>query len=124
MFVRRSKHADLQARNERLAHLLSEARKEASAWKSSAIRTADLYDDATTADSKYAGQLEARLARALRACARYRADNARLERREQHLQQRLDDAVGLTSPAFDQGAHWQARRADKPLNWARTGGAR
>lgn len=119
MFVRRSKHADLQARAERLAHLLGEARKEAAAWKSSAIRTADLYD-ATTADTENAGQLEGRLARALRACARYRADNARLERREQHLQQRLDDAVGLTSPAFDRGTHWQTRRADKPV-WTQDG---
>ncbi|WP_405695205.1 hypothetical protein OHA99_09250 [Streptomyces coelicoflavus] len=124
MFVRRSKHADLQARNERLAHLLSEAHEELAAWKSSATRAAALYDDATTVAAEDAGQLKERLARALRACARYRTDNTRLQRRERTLQQRLDDAVGLTSPAVDEGTHWQARRTDKPLNWARTGGAR
>lgn len=55
-----------------------------------------------------------RLDRALRACARYRADNVRLTRQVATLQARLDSAVGLDAPNLDMGAHWQTRRPDKP----------
>ncbi|MCX4540464.1 hypothetical protein [Streptomyces sp. NBC_01565] len=56
---------------------------------------------------------QARLHRALRACARYRRDEAALARHAVALQQRLDHAVGLDSPALDAGARWQERRLDK-----------
>lgn len=56
---------------------------------------------------------QARLHRALRACARYRDNEAKLARHAARLQERLDHAVGLDSPALDEGALWQDRRHDK-----------
>lgn len=56
----------------------------------------------------------ARLHRALRACARYRADEARLVGQLALLQAAYDNATGLDDPALDLGVHWQERRSDKP----------
>ncbi|WP_328902323.1 hypothetical protein OHR86_22550 [Streptomyces sp. NBC_00441] len=56
-----------------------------------------------------------RLTRALRACARYRAENARMRRQVAQLHAAYDNAVGLDSPALDMGVHWQQRRSDRPV---------
>lgn len=42
------------------------------------------------------------------------AANTRLAGRNRTLQDRLDDACGLNSPAVAAGRQWQDRRADKP----------
>ncbi|TMU98063.1 hypothetical protein [Streptomyces sp. DASNCL29] len=58
-------------------------------------------------------EMGARLDRALRACARYRADadgQARLNRNQQQL---LDTFYGLDTPAIAEGAQWQQRRHDR-----------
>ncbi|MEV5770128.1 hypothetical protein AB0L49_02490 [Streptomyces antimycoticus] len=58
-------------------------------------------------------EMGARLDRALRACARYRAEvdgQARLIRNQQQL---LDTFYGLDTPAVAEGEHWQQRRHDK-----------
>ncbi|MFE2384455.1 hypothetical protein [Streptomyces misionensis] len=54
-----------------------------------------------------------RLTRALRACARYRAALAAERHRADRLQERLDDALGLNTPAVAAGAMWRDRRTDK-----------
>lgn len=54
-----------------------------------------------------------RLRRAVRALARYRADLAAAERTARNLQRRLDQLLGLDSPAITAGADWQKRREDK-----------
>ncbi|THA82768.1 hypothetical protein [Streptomyces sp. A0592] len=56
---------------------------------------------------------QARLHRALRACARYRADEARLTRHAAGLQARYDHAVGIDHPDVDAGARWQETRIDR-----------
>lgn len=67
----------------------------------------------TEADPEYAASLEGRLARALRACTRYRAALTAETRRADRLQARLDDACGLDDPAVTAGRHWQSARHDK-----------
>jgi hypothetical protein len=54
-----------------------------------------------------------RLTRALRACARYRAALAAETRRADRLQRRLDDLLGLNTPAITLGETWQDRRDQK-----------
>lgn len=56
-----------------------------------------------------------RLARALRGCARYRAEAAALRRELATARAAYDHAVGLDSPALDMGVHWQQRRSDRPV---------
>ncbi|TRV72573.1 hypothetical protein FKN01_29740 [Streptomyces sp. 130] len=60
-----------------------------------------------------AGRLGRRLMRALRVCARYRAENAALRREVAAARAAYDHAVGLDSPALDMGVHWQQRRSDR-----------
>ncbi|MCP9205548.1 hypothetical protein [Streptomyces cucumeris] len=58
-------------------------------------------------------EMGGRLDRALRACARYRADadgQARLIRSQQEL---LDRLYGLDTPAVAEGERWQERRHDR-----------
>jgi len=124
MFVLASKHRDLHARYQHALTQLTTARAELANWKGSAIRTAgrntvlaerlDIARGAVLVDNEYVGQLEARLGRVLRACVRYRASIRRLERDNARLQARLDDGLGLNTPAMDEGARWQERRADLP----------
>lgn len=57
--------------------------------------------------------LAARLDRAVRACARYRAAIAAQERLIRDQQRQLDDVYGLNSERVNAGAHWQQRREDK-----------
>lgn len=54
-----------------------------------------------------------RLNRALRACARYRLKLATRAHIINHLQQQLDDALGLNTPEILAGTNWQKHRADK-----------
>jgi len=124
MFVLRSKHRDLQASYQHALTQLSTARAELANWKGSALRTAgrnttlsrrlDTALDTFHRDGEYTVQLETRLARVLRACARYRAANRLLERDVARLQKRLDDALGLNTVAMEEGARWQERRPDLP----------
>ena len=55
-----------------------------------------------------------RLDRVLRACATYRQETAVLKRQVRHLEDRLDDAVGMNQAGITEGARWQERRHDKP----------
>lgn len=57
--------------------------------------------------------LKKRVERLRKVGARLLAAYARERLRAVQLQRRLDDAVGLTSPALDAGRHWQERRTDK-----------
>jgi predicted nucleic acid-binding Zn-ribbon protein len=56
---------------------------------------------------------EQRLAQQARVIADLRAELDRANRRADRLQQQYDSAVGLDSPALDDGARWQQRREDK-----------
>lgn len=67
----------------------------------------------TESDPEYAAGLERRLQRALKACRRYRAGLAEQTRRGDHLQARLDDALGLNDPHVKDGRYWQQTRSDK-----------
>lgn len=60
------------------------------------------------------GRLARRLARALRGCARYRAEAVALRRQLAAARAAYDHSVGLDAPALDEGAHWQRRREDRP----------
>lgn len=66
----------------------------------------------TEADPTYTASLESRLARALTACRRYRASLTAETRRADHLQKRLDDALGLNTSKVLDGRHWQHTRGD------------
>jgi hypothetical protein len=120
MWVRRSEYAALRAQVERLAAERDEAVAEVTACRSTTVDTCRKYTD--TADALVRARLarlsegmayEGRITRLVRACARYRTELAKERRRAARLQGRLDDAVGLTSPALDAGAAWQQRRQDK-----------
>ncbi|MFF7880949.1 hypothetical protein ACH40F_08280 [Streptomyces sp. NPDC020794] len=62
----------------------------------------------------YAARMEERLDRALKAAARYLAAYHAEKHRADHLQTRLDYALGLNSAAVEDGKNWQDRRVDKP----------
>lgn len=123
MFVRRSTYDDLKARYEHATEQLGEAREELADWKGSAIRVAgrntelsrrlDASRDVAFIDAEYSGELEGRLSRALRACARYLAAYHAEKRRADRLQRRLDDALGLNTAGIELGSGWQDRREDK-----------
>lgn len=64
------------------------------------------------ADPEYTARLERRVARLRKVVARvYAAGHAQLLRAD-HLQRRLDQALGLDHPAVVGGAAWQERRED------------
>lgn len=67
----------------------------------------------TEADPEYAAALEARLDRALTACARYLDALWSKQHLADALQARLDDACGLNAPAVLAGSGWQSTRHDK-----------
>lgn len=84
MFVRRAKYDALRAEYEQTVQQLAETGEQLADWKGSAIRVAgrngelqrrlDASRDVAFLDNEFVGQLESRLARVLRACARYRAE--------------------------------------------------
>ncbi|MFI8104740.1 hypothetical protein [Streptomyces sp. NPDC086023] len=101
----------------------SKSRKITDLTRALRLRTAER--DAAKADARaaayaarkaarlYAAQDTAeRLARALRACAGYRAELAAARRYAASLEARPDNAVGLDHPDIDAGAKWQDRRRD------------
>ncbi|MBQ0974517.1 hypothetical protein KBZ00_25815 [Streptomyces sp. RK31] len=63
-------------------------------------------------DLEYAAQLERRKTSLEKAGRRILAAWRREQKRADHLQQRLDNACGLNSPAVEAGRHWQATRTD------------
>ncbi|MFF9205110.1 hypothetical protein ACF1AE_25480 [Streptomyces sp. NPDC014986] len=111
MFVSRSRYTDLQARHDHALTQLAATREELAHWKGSALRTVGR-TAALTGQLDRSRRLRIRLARALRACVRYRARIRQLERQTDRLQQRLDDAVGLNDPAVLAGSRWQSTRQD------------
>ncbi|MEV6504857.1 hypothetical protein AB0M61_01890 [Streptomyces sp. NPDC051642] len=73
----------------------------------------------TEADPEYAAQLERRVDRLRKVAARLYAGGRAEKARADHLQQRLDQALGLESAGVALGAGWQERRQvhmhfDKP----------
>lgn len=122
-FVRRSKYDDLDARYQLALENLAKARTERADWKGSAIRVSgrnteltrrlDASRDVAFIDAEYAGELEQRLARALRGCVRYLTAYHAEKRRADRLQRRLDDALGLNTAGIELGSGWQDRREDK-----------
>ncbi|WP_171108654.1 MULTISPECIES: hypothetical protein [unclassified Streptomyces] len=63
-------------------------------------------------DPEYAAQLEQRVARLQKVGARILAAWHAERRRANHLQARLDDALGLNTPGVLDGRNWQANRQD------------
>ncbi len=114
--------AELHARTQRAEAERDAAQKEAAAERAAAIRTAgrntiltEQIERLAAAEAAHDADIEAmadRIDRLVRACARYRADRVSAERDAARLQGRLDDALGLTSPAVEAGADWQKRRQD------------
>lgn len=113
--------AELQARVEQLAEQRDEARAELVESRATVVRLAgrntrltELLEVAREAAQDGAlDEMGRRLDRALRACARYRADadgQARLIRSQQDL---LDRLYGLDTPAVAEGERWQQRRHDR-----------
>ncbi|MFJ2675080.1 hypothetical protein [Streptomyces sp. NPDC087525] len=89
--------AAMQTRIEQMAAQLDDA------------RTEDLADSISESIS-----YQQRIARMARAVARLSAALTTQTRRADRLQQRLDSALGLDSPAVADGALWQQHRTDKP----------
>lgn len=116
--------AELQARVAEFAEQRDEARTELAASRATVIRLAGRNTRLTEqlelaykqADDGALEEMGARLDRALRACARYRAELVRTGRDMSRLQARLDDACGLNSAAVQAGQDWQGRRVD---TWGR-----
>ncbi|MEW2127069.1 hypothetical protein AB0891_25450 [Streptomyces sp. NPDC007259] len=120
MFVTRARYDALYARYVEVLDERDAARRSAKESGDSVVQlaasTARAGQRAEQARSFARGLHSAsRLARALRACARYRAENAQLRRSTVRLQADYDHAVGLDSPALDMGVHWQQRRTDRPV---------
>lgn len=99
MFIRRSTYTTLVTRVQTYRVAEQQARTMAAALVGSATR---------------ASLMEHRLRRAVLVIVRLRHERAALERQLAALQFRYDTAVGLDSPALDEGARWQERRPDKP----------
>lgn len=95
-WISRGRLAAMRARIEQLTEQRDEARQDAAAHLGAAKRTAGY--STTVSREIYA-------ARNALAAANRRADR---------LQQRLDSALGLDSPAIADGALWQQHRTDKP----------
>lgn len=72
----------------------------------------------TESDPEYAARLERRVSRLLKAVIRVGAIAVAERRRADHLQQRLDDAVGIPKAGIRDSARWQPGyvdpKADKP----------
>lgn len=120
MFVTRSRYDALYRRYVEVVEERDEAREDARSASDSVIQLAARAGrDAAPTARALLGQVQAsrriarRLMRALRACARYRAEAAVLRR--QLATVAYDNAVELDRPALDLGAGWQQRREDRPV---------
>lgn len=118
----RQRIADLQARVEDLVEQRDAAEKDAADYLGAAKRTAarnvhlskQLEAARPPAPLRDALTYTGRIARLARTVARLRQALAAETRRADRLQDRLDDACGITTPAVDAGAMWQHRRSDRP----------
>ena len=108
MFISRYRYNQLIARADAQAEAARDARKLADTFRGNCARIAQRY----AADVQVRPGA-ARLTRALRACARYRQENALLAGRLAALQNSYDHAVGLDDPDIETGMKWQERRNDK-----------
>ncbi|MFE4535638.1 hypothetical protein ACFRKB_11220 [Streptomyces scopuliridis] len=125
-WISRGRLAAMRTRIEQLAEQRDEARTDAAAHlgaaKRTAVRNQHLTEQLQDVRAEDLGDsiadaigYERRIVRLTRAVARLSAALTTQTRRADRLQQRLDDAVGITSPAVDSGDLWQQRRSDKPL---------
>ncbi|MGW6598470.1 hypothetical protein [Streptomyces sp. NPDC055036] len=125
MWISRTRYTNMRAQIEQLVDQRDDARRDAAAHLSAARRTAarnthlteqlqDERDEGLGDSITDAIGYERRIVRLTRAVARLSAALTTQTRRADRLQQRLDDAVGITSPNVDSGALWQQRRSDKP----------
>lgn len=103
MIIRRATYNRLIARADAYAEAARDNRR---------VQKAAL-DNTRHIAAQYVG-LDNRLTRTVKACARYRAELAIRNRRIRHLEQRLDNLLGLDTPEIEAGARWQERRPDKP----------
>ncbi len=115
MFVRSSKHRDLQALYEQAIEQRDEAVKAADEHVCQIVSLAReidaLRETTRVVPVPQPGQDE-RLRESRAENDRLRAENQRLQRDVARLQQRLDDALGLNTAAMEEGARWQERRTD------------
>jgi MoxR-like ATPase len=120
MFVTRARYEALRARYVEVLDERDAARRSAKESGDSVIQLAA--STARAGQEAERGRAVARslrsasrLGRALRACARYRAESAALRQQVAAVLAAYDHAVGLDSPALDMGVHWQQRRSDRPV---------
>lgn len=73
----------------------------------------EAYVAARRAEHRKAVPAAARRERLIKVIARYRRELDRKDRRINHLQEQLDEVLGLNSDAVRQGEKWQERRHDK-----------
>lgn len=124
MFVTRSRYDALYARYVKVVGQRDAARLSAAESSDSVVQLAAsaaragqeaLRARALVGQIRAANRFACRLARAIRACARYRADAMALRHQLAVARAQYDHAVGLDSPALDEGARWQERRTDRPV---------
>ncbi|RYJ29390.1 hypothetical protein CU044_2131 [Streptomyces sp. L-9-10] len=113
MWISRTRYTDMRAQIERLVDQRDDARRDAAAHLSAARRTA-ARNTHLSEQLQDAMGYERRIVRMTRAAARLSAALTTQTRRADRLQQRLDAALGLDSPAIADGALWQQHRTDKP----------
>lgn len=99
----------LRARKEALADHLEDARNALKSERGARSIIARNFSVAHEALRRYS----TRLNRALRGCARYRAELAAAQRLIRDQQRQLDDLLGLNDIGIEMGLTWQERRADK-----------
>ncbi|MFF8656769.1 hypothetical protein [Streptomyces huasconensis] len=114
--------AELEARVQQLVEERDAAKATAALNLAAAVRTAgrntvltERNEQLAATERRHDADMEVqadRIERLLRGCIRYRAALATAARDTARLQSRLDDALGLTSPAVEAGADWQKRRKD------------
>lgn len=121
MFVLRSTYRALRADYVRVLEQRDTARREHRAARTTTriaagqfTNTDDALGRARLARIRDAVRYGARIDRLIRAVAALRTENAQLRRQVTAARAAYDNAVGLDSPALDEGAHWQERRSDKP----------
>ncbi|MFH8792254.1 hypothetical protein [Streptomyces sp. NPDC017941] len=96
----RAQQAEVERDTARLAAATAEAAAILTAGRNTILT--EQIENLTAVDSSHGADIEAlrdRVDRLTRACARYRADSARAVRDAARLQARLDDYLGLNSPA-------------------------
>jgi hypothetical protein len=121
LVTRRRHNAELaaaHAETDRMRAERDKALESASTWHGTASRTSELFTDTSIVNDCLTRDLIAargRLALRGRAAVRILAAWAAEKRRADRLQERLDDACGLTDPQVEAGVHWQETREDRGL---------